>query len=133
MHLFQDQNFSFKIFICFFYLLRWVLRLAGQVRGMRWMMGPAARRRGCPPGGRGGTALVARAAWRPPIRLRRPSGLLTVSTLFYLPVLHFSNLLFSSKFRFLRSFSTFFRLWFDVRLAIQASTKLTTVRGAKTS
>ena len=32
MHLFQDQNFSFKIFICFFYLLRWVLRLAGQAR-----------------------------------------------------------------------------------------------------
>ena len=77
--------------------------------------------------------LVARAAWRPPIRLQRPSGLLTVSTLFYLPVLHFSSLLFSSKFRFLRSFSTFFRLWFDVRLAIQASTKLTMVRGAKIS
>ena len=48
----------------------------------------------------------------------------------YLPVLHFSNFLFSSK---LRSLSTFFLLWFDVRLAIQASTKLTTVRGAKTS
>ena len=34
MHLFQDPKFFFlKIFICFFYLLRWVLRLAGQARG----------------------------------------------------------------------------------------------------
>ena len=125
----------FKNYILFFlYLLRWVLRSAA--RGSPSMMRRTCpvRRRSCPPGGLGGSVLEAPATWRPPATRRgRPSEQPMVSVMSYLPVLHFSSFLFSSKFLFLRSFSIFFLLCFDVLLATQANTRLRMVSGTKRS